>query len=733
MTQSIQKQVKQRMERRKKHLEKKKEKLEQRVNQLSKKYDQKSKSKHYHDTSSSDSDTYYIVSPSDSDRESSTKRKSSLQKSISKKISKQTRKPSKKDTPESSSSSSTESSEKKPSKHHTIKKEVSRPKSVQKSDHRELKKRYDDGLPPLRSQHSSEFDYPKLPITQVVDAKHLDNFSLSKYLPNNKLPKESYSESTVKTYEPLVPNELNYNSPSITQEEKIAEPTSTKPFRSSLYEKLLEEPIIDIKYNGTVSSDLPVYPKPESLSDSQFVIQESISKPNNETFQEPISEITREPNRETTPDVHNDPSSYYYSQDIEEPKYSAPPELQKVTEPEIEHNNKIEKQPHEDELPVLPKEDSIVVQVEPPVTEKTNEVTAQSILEENKGDSGNGKNFDESLIKHKFKYEYDQDDQEEPEEYYNSKRIEDFILEKGFMILEYFVVGKFCSFILVQLPSICETIMIYINRKQFPIDVSGTTYRKTSLERLKVDKVDQDTHDYENMSLPGFDSSHLLDKMTDTNKQQKNLTYYVHRQISRLLYITQNIEIKPCILLNGIFGFYEMYHMPNRVLSKEFYPVISLEILFSKTFMLEQNIPVFYQKFYSIINQSNRNKVEYLTNSLTSTLNKLRRIKGEMVKLLQKDKDKEKIKSMVKYLDNQYISIESERHSLVDKDVLTHSYQTRRMNEKQAGIERKRQECNMLYTDVKKEYDQDVFDQEITLHEIYYKIRDVEEMIDYLQ
>lgn len=344
-----------------------------------------------------------------------------------------------------------------------------------------------------------------------------------------------------------------------------------------------------------------------------------------------------------------------------------------------------------------------------------------------------GKNFDEEVMKNKFKYEYEQEEEEEPEEFYNSKRIEEFINEKGFMLLEYFTVGRFCSFILIQLPTICETVMIYINRHRFPIDVSGSMYRKTALEKLKVDKVDQDTNDYENMSLPGFDSTHVIDKMTDTNKQQKNLTYYVHRQISRLLYITQNIEIKPCILLNGVFGFYEMYHMPNRLHSKEFYPVISLEILFSKTFMLEKNIPVFYQKFYTILNHSNRNKLEYLMNSLSSAMEKIRLIRVDMQKLQTKEKDKDRIKQLVKHIEQRTIQVDQSRATLSSTDVVSHSYQTRKMNEEIASLERKREECNILYTDVKKVYDRDVFDQEITLHELYYKIRDIEELIDYLQ
>ena len=339
--------------------------------------------------------------------------------------------------------------------------------------------------------------------------------------------------------------------------------------------------------------------------------------------------------------------------------------------------------------------------------------------------------FDESLLKSKFQYAYEEDNEPSPSEYYNSRRIEDFILSKGFLILEYFVVRGLCSFILIQLPSICETMMVYVNRHKYPIRVTSS-YRKTELERLKIEKRDDDTNDYENMALTGFDVSHSLDKISDTNIQQKSLSYYVHRQIQRMMYVTKNIDIKPCLILNGIFGFYEVYQVVGRSTSKEFYPVISLEILFSKTFLLEQNIPVFYQKFYGIINQSNRNKLEYLSNSLTVLLTRVKQMKQREQDVSQHEIDKKRVKTVLARIDDKHKEIENERTSTKQTDLISGSYLTKKLNERIEQLDAKRSDCNKIYAEIKNSYDKEVMEQEITFHELYYKIRDIEEMIGYL-
>ena len=342
--------------------------------------------------------------------------------------------------------------------------------------------------------------------------------------------------------------------------------------------------------------------------------------------------------------------------------------------------------------------------------------------------------FDEKLLQSKFQYMYDNETDDIPVEHFSSKKIEEFILSKGFMILEYFLVHDLCTFILVQLPSICETMMVYINRKKFPIIVSDSSYRKTALEKLRIEKCEDDTYDYENMALSDFDLNHTLDTIKETNQQQKSLAYYVYRQISRMMYVTKNIEIKPCILLNGIFGFYEIYHMPERKLSKEFYPVISLETLFSKTFLLENNIPMFYKRFYSIMNQSNRNKMEYLESSLSSILKKMEVLKNEMSLLHKKDSDKQRVKSIVDRLDRKVIDIGDEKKNILETvhDRVTQSYQIKNLDDQTNKIDLRKAECNALYSEIKKEYDQNVFHHELMFHELYYKIRDMESLLSYL-
>jgi hypothetical protein len=345
------------------------------------------------------------------------------------------------------------------------------------------------------------------------------------------------------------------------------------------------------------------------------------------------------------------------------------------------------------------------------------------------------KEIDDELLHSKFQYVYDMEEDVEPAEYFSSKKVEEFILGKGFMILEYFVVHDLCAFILIQLPAICETMMVYVNRKKFPIKVSDSSYKKTSLEKLKIEKCEDDTYDYENMTLNGFDLSHSLDTIKETNQQQKSLAYYVYRQISRMMYVTKNIEIKPCILLHNIFGFYEVYHIPDRKPSKEFYPVISLETLFSKTFLLEQNIPVFYQRFYSIMNQSNRNKMEYLESSLSEILKKMDSLKTEVKGLQTKDIDKKRVKTIVDRLDKKSEEIAREKTSILETvvDRVAQSYQIKRLDEQHNQVDLKKAECNALYSEIKREYDKHVFQHELMFHELYYKIRDMEALLRYLE
>jgi hypothetical protein len=344
----------------------------------------------------------------------------------------------------------------------------------------------------------------------------------------------------------------------------------------------------------------------------------------------------------------------------------------------------------------------------------------------------NGKYFDESILFTAAKYSYD-DDGTIPTEYYSSKKFEDFILSKGFLILEYFIQSKLCSFILLQLPFISETVMVSINRSKYPIDVTNSFYKKTSIEKIKMDPIFEERNDYDNITLEGFDMNHQLDVIVDTNVKQKSLVYYLQRQIKRLMYITKNIEIKPCILLDHLLGFHDMYHVIDRVPTKEFYPVISLETLFSKTFILEQNLPVFYKKFYQIVNQSNINKMSSLENSLLTIVNDIKKIKSKIHTYSELEFDKKRIKEILFKLKDKEDSILIERNTPQPVyDPISLSYKTKRLDQEQLLINDRRSECNKIFMEIKREYDNHVFENEICFYELYNKIQDIEDLFGYL-
>jgi len=342
-----------------------------------------------------------------------------------------------------------------------------------------------------------------------------------------------------------------------------------------------------------------------------------------------------------------------------------------------------------------------------------------------------GKEFNEQLLASTIKFSYEED-YVHPSEWFHYKRFEEFLLSRGFLILEYFVQSQFCSFILLQLPAISETVMIYINRTKYPIDVSTSSYKKTEIEKIKVEKHNDDNIDYDNITLDGFEQSHTLDSITDTNIKQKSLVYYMKRQLLRLMYITKNIEIKPCLLMNQYFGFHDIYLMRGRTASKEFYPVVSLEILFSKTFILEQNLPVFYKKFYSIVNQSNVNKIKSLEGSLQKLLERIASVKKSISTYTTLEQDQGRVRTVLQKLKTQEEALQVKRTTKTSVDSVTLSYRMKKIDEEKEEHERKRKECNSISTAIKKEYDGHVFQNEICFYELFDKIRDIEELILYI-
>jgi len=275
--------------------------------------------------------------------------------------------------------------------------------------------------------------------------------------------------------------------------------------------------------------------------------------------------------------------------------------------------------------------------------------------------------------------------------------------------------------------------MVYVNRSKFPINVQTSSYKKTEIEKLKVEKNIDEQIDYENITMDGFEQSHTLDVMGDTNVQQKSQVFYMKRQLSRLMYITKNIEIKPCLLMNQFLGFNHIYHMTDRVSDKEFYPVISIELLFSKTFMLEQNLPVFYNKFYSIVNQSNWNKIQSLEGSLMKLLDRIKQVKLTVMSQKTLENDQMRVKQVLNKLKQKDDLNQSNRTNKLSTDPVSASYYLKKLDEEKRDTEEKRRDCNSIYSDIKKQYDHHVFQNEICFYELFDKIKDIEQLVRYMQ
>jgi hypothetical protein len=280
---------------------------------------------------------------------------------------------------------------------------------------------------------------------------------------------------------------------------------------------------------------------------------------------------------------------------------------------------------------------------------------------------------------------------------------------------------------------ISESVMVYVNRQKYPIHVTNSSYHKTALEKLKIDKLKEEEADYDNISLDGFEINHTLDRIEETNVQQKSLTFYLRKQLQRFMYITKNIEIKPCLLVNNLFGFHDIYHM-NRTSSNVFYPVISLEMLFSKTFLLEENLPVFYNRFYKIINQSNSNKINSLESSLQALLQHIKTHKKITEQQKEIDIDKTRVKTILARVKDKELGIQKERLHITSTitDPIQASYHNRRLDEEYDHHEKTRQECNTIYLTIKQNYEKYVFEPEMIYYELFYKIKDVEQLLGYM-
>jgi hypothetical protein len=73
------------------------------------------------------------------------------------------------------------------------------------------------------------------------------------------------------------------------------------------------------------------------------------------------------------------------------------------------------------------------------------------------------------------------------------------------------------------------------------------------------------------------------------------------------------------------------------------------------------------------------------------------------------------------------------RTAKISFDPITSSYHLKRLDEEKRETEDKRRECNSIYSDIKKEYDQYVFHNEICFYELYDKIKDIEQLFTYIK
>ena len=520
------------------------------------------------------------------------------------------------------------------------------------------------------------------------------NTSYEEYKPSYEEYKPSYEEYKP-SYEEYKPSYEEYK-PSYEEYKP-----SYEEYKPSYEEYKQDKP----KEKSPIKSPLPLknidsYKSP--VENYQYSPLEEYKPPPVEEYKPPVEEY-KPPVEEYKPPVEE------YKPPVEEYK----PPVEEYKQPVEEY-----KQPVEEYKPSVEEYKPSVDEYKPPVDEYEQ--------------IDQGKEFTETLVVVPSRYTYEGEDMMNSE-VYNNKRFEEVIMMKGFMILEYFIQSKYCSFILLQLPTISETVMVYVNRQKYSIDVSTSSYKKTEIERIKVEKDNDDITDYENIIMDGFELNHSLDVMGDTNTHQKNLAYYMKRQLSRMMYITKNIEIKPGIITEQLLGAHDViYHTIDRPPSKEFYPVISLETLFTKTFHLAQNLPVFYKKFYQIVNQSNVNKINSLELSLMNLLNRIKNVKNQFTEHRTLEMDQLRVKQLLSKI--------SEKESLLDiqrrnppADAINASYYIRQLDEQQIDHDKKRSQCNALYMEIKKQYDNHVFNNELAFYELFSKIQDIESLLALLK
>ena len=121
----------------------------------------------------------------------------------------------------------------------------------------------------------------------------------------------------------------------------------------------------------------------------------------------------------------------------------------------------------------------------------------------------------------------------------------------------------------------------------------------------------------------------------------------------------------------------------------------------------------------------------------TSLYNLLHIIKNTKNKIKEQgvfENDKNRVLSLLNKLRQNEAQINNEEKiNNMNKTSIMLSYSNQQIVDKKLKIEQDRINCNSIYLDIKKEYENNVFEPELLLYELFIKIKDVETLIDYIK
>ena len=115
-------------------------------------------------------------------------------------------------------------------------------------------------------------------------------------------------------------------------------------------------------------------------------------------------------------------------------------------------------------------------------------------------------------------------------------------------------------------------------------------------------------------------------------------------------------------------------------------------------------------------------------------MKKIQEVKKKLSEHLQLEKDQLRVKKLLDSIKEKEIFIHAEQKKPKPiHDPIRNSYLTKKLDEDLKENEQRRGMCNSIYMQIKSEYDDYVFDNEITFYELYDKMKDIEELLQYLK